>query len=95
MQKASRVPMLVSLDGEWGLSMRLSSTTRFPKNMMLGAIEDNSLITEYGKEVERLQAKLEKAEGKKASAVKKEPAAKKPAAAKKAAAKKPVAINLT
>ena len=42
------------------------------------------------KEVERLQAKLEKAEGKKAPAVKKEPAAKKPAAAKKAAAKKPV-----
>ena len=53
LQKASRVPMLVSLDGEWGLSMRLSGTTRFPKNMMLGAIEDNSLITEYGKEVAR------------------------------------------
>lgn len=53
LQKASRVPMLVSLDGEWGLSMRLSGTTRFPKNMMLGAIEDNKLITEYGKEVAR------------------------------------------
>ena len=53
LQKASRVPMLVSLDGEWGLSMRLSGTTRFPKNMMLGAIEDNDLITEYGKEVAR------------------------------------------
>ena len=53
LQKTSRVPMLVSLDGEWGLSMRLSGTTRFPKNMMLGAIEDNDLITEYGKEVAR------------------------------------------
>lgn len=53
LQKASRVPMFVSLDGEWGLSMRLSGTTRFPKNMMLGAIEDNKLITEYGKEVAR------------------------------------------
>lgn len=52
-QKASRVPLLVSLDGEWGLSMRLSGTTRFPKNMMLGAIEDNRLIEEYGKEVGR------------------------------------------
>ena len=31
LQKASRVPMFVSLDGEWGLSMRLSGTTRFPK----------------------------------------------------------------
>lgn len=52
-QKSSRVPLLVSLDGEWGLSMRLSGTTRFPKNMMLGAIEDNHLIEEYGKEVGR------------------------------------------
>lgn len=31
LQKASRIPMLVSLDGEWGLSMRLSGTTRFPE----------------------------------------------------------------
>ena len=48
-------------------------------------------LVALNKEVERLQAKLEKAEGKKAPAVKKEPAAKKPAAAKKATAKKPVA----
>ncbi len=52
-QEASRIPVFVSLDGEWGLSMRLSETTRFPKNMMLGAIEDDQLITEYGKEVAR------------------------------------------
>lgn len=53
LQKRTRIPLMVSLDGEWGLSMRLSGTTRFPKNMMLGAIEDNGLITEYGKEVAR------------------------------------------
>lgn len=53
LQKAARVPLLVSLDGEWGLSMRLSGTTRFPKNMMLGAISDNGLIREYGREVAR------------------------------------------
>lgn len=53
LQRMSRVPLLVSLDGEWGLSMRLSGTTRFPKNMMLGAIEDNRLIEAYGKEVAR------------------------------------------
>ncbi|WP_280747957.1 glycoside hydrolase family 3 N-terminal domain-containing protein [Parabacteroides sp. PF5-9] len=52
-QKIAKLPLLVSLDGEWGLSMRLSGTTRFPKNMMLGAIEDNSLIEAYGKEVGR------------------------------------------
>lgn len=53
LQKASHIPLMVSLDGEWGLSMRLSGTTRFPKNMMLGAIEDNRLIEEYGREVAR------------------------------------------
>lgn len=53
LQKAARVPLLISLDGEWGLSMRLSGTTRFPKNMMLGAIQDNNLIREYGREVAR------------------------------------------
>lgn len=53
LQKLSKVPMLVALDGEWGLSMRLSNTTRFPKNMMLGAIENDTLLYEYGKEVAR------------------------------------------
>lgn len=52
-QKAAKVPLLISLDGEWGLSMRLDGTTRFPKNMMLGAIEDNRLIEAYGEEVGR------------------------------------------
>lgn len=52
-QQLSRVPLFIALDGEWGLSMRLSGTTRFPKNMMLGAIEDISLIEAYGKEVAR------------------------------------------
>lgn len=53
LQKASKVPLFISLDGEWGLSMRLSETTRFPKNMMLGAIEDDGLIRKYGEEVAR------------------------------------------
>lgn len=52
-QKASRVPLFVALDGEWGLSMRLSGTTRFPRNMTLGAIENDTLIEIYGKEVGR------------------------------------------
>jgi beta-glucosidase-like glycosyl hydrolase/CubicO group peptidase (beta-lactamase class C family) len=53
LQKASRIPLLIALDGEWGLSMRLSGTTRFPRNMMLGAIEDDRLIGLYGEEVGR------------------------------------------
>jgi len=52
-QKKTKVPLFISLDGEWGLSMRLDGTTRFPKNMMLGAIEDDELIYSYGQEVAR------------------------------------------
>ena len=52
-QEMSKHPLLISLDGEWGLSMRLEPTTRFPRNMMLGSIQDNDLLTEYGKEVGR------------------------------------------
>jgi beta-glucosidase-like glycosyl hydrolase/CubicO group peptidase (beta-lactamase class C family) len=52
-QKASRVPLLISFDGEWGLSMRLDDAPRFPKNMMLGAVSDNELIRLYGEEMGR------------------------------------------
>ena len=53
LQKEARVPLFIALDGEWGLSMRLSNTTRFPKNMTIGAISDNDLIEHYGEEVGR------------------------------------------
>jgi beta-glucosidase-like glycosyl hydrolase/CubicO group peptidase (beta-lactamase class C family) len=53
MQSTARVPLLVTLDGEWGLSMRLEGTERFPKNMLLGAGDNESLVEAYGKEVGR------------------------------------------
>ncbi|MDR1221517.1 MAG: serine hydrolase [Tannerella sp.] len=53
LQKEARIPLLIALDGEWGLSMRLSHTTRFPKNMMIGAIADLNRIEQYGEEVGR------------------------------------------
>ncbi|MCD7974194.1 MAG: serine hydrolase [Candidatus Azobacteroides sp.] len=52
-QNLSSVPLFITLDGEWGLSMRLEGTTRFPKNVMLGAIQDLDLLYEYGREVGR------------------------------------------
>ncbi|MDL2223403.1 serine hydrolase [Bacteroidales bacterium OttesenSCG-928-M11] len=53
-QKNSKIPLLISFDGEWGLAMRLKNDTPlFPHNMMLGAIQDNNLIRQYGKEVGR------------------------------------------
>lgn len=52
-QKLSRIPLLVAMDGEWGLGMRLDSTISFPYQMTLGAIRDNSLIYKMGEFVAR------------------------------------------
>ncbi|MCF6279816.1 MAG: serine hydrolase [Flavobacteriaceae bacterium] len=50
-QKLSKIPLLIGLDAEWGLNMRLKNTFRYPWNMTLGAIEDNKLIENFGKQV--------------------------------------------
>lgn len=52
-QSKSRVPLMVGIDGEWGLSMRLDSTIRFPWMMTQGAIQDDSLVYEMGAEIAR------------------------------------------
>jgi beta-glucosidase-like glycosyl hydrolase/CubicO group peptidase (beta-lactamase class C family) len=52
-QSISRTPLLISIDAEWGLSMRLDSVVRYPKQMALGAIADNQLIYDFGKETAR------------------------------------------
>ena len=52
-QRSAKVPILVTFDGEWGLSMRLKGTPVFPRNMVLGCIQDNRLIYEYGQEMAR------------------------------------------
>lgn len=50
-QKISRVPLLISTDAEWGIGMRLTGVEKFPYQMTLGAIENDSLIYEFGKAV--------------------------------------------
>ncbi|GAB3647525.1 glycoside hydrolase family 3 N-terminal domain-containing protein [Echinicola sediminis] len=52
-QQISKVPMMVSIDAEWGLGMRLDSTMSFPYQMALGGIEDEELIYEMGREIAR------------------------------------------
>ena len=49
----SPIPLFIAFDGEWGLSMRLENTPRFPKNMMLGAIGDSEWLRLYGEEMGR------------------------------------------
>lgn len=48
LQAASKIPLLVGMDAEWGLNMRLDSTYAFPWNMTLGAIKDLDLIKKTG-----------------------------------------------
>ncbi|MGC1631246.1 MAG: glycoside hydrolase family 3 N-terminal domain-containing protein [Gelidibacter sp.] len=50
-QAISKVPLLVGMDAEWGLSMRLDSTYAFPYNMTLGAITDNKLVEQMGRQL--------------------------------------------
>ncbi len=45
-QFRSRIPLLIAMDAEWGLAMRLDSTIKYPKQMTLGAIQNDSLIYE-------------------------------------------------
>ncbi|MCC9135010.1 glycoside hydrolase family 3 protein [Pontibacter silvestris] len=50
-QAASKVPLLISMDAETGVGMRLDSTIQYPYQQMLGAIADNGLIYRMGTEV--------------------------------------------
>lgn len=47
-QSKSKIPLLIGIDAEWGLSMRLDSTYRYPWNMTLGAIRDKKLLERVG-----------------------------------------------
>lgn len=52
-QSLAKVPVLMTFDGEWGLSMRVDDTPRFPRNMGLGAVRDERLLYQYGREMAR------------------------------------------
>lgn len=52
-QCLSDVPLLIGMDLEWGLGMRLDSTLSFPRQMTLGAIKNDSLIYAMGAEIAR------------------------------------------
>lgn len=52
-QSLSRVPLLVTMDFEWGLTMRLSDAPKFKRNLFLGGVGDDKLFYDYGLEVAR------------------------------------------
>ena len=51
-QELAEVPLLISVDGEWGLSMRLSDAPVFPGTLS-GAIQDPEIVRQYGREMAR------------------------------------------
>lgn len=50
-QSISKTPLFIGIDGEWGLNMRLDSTSGFPYNMTLGAIKNNDIVKQIGTQI--------------------------------------------
>ena len=52
-QEKSRVPLLIAMDAEWGLGMRLDSTVSYPRQLMLGALQNDSMIFHMANDISR------------------------------------------
>jgi len=50
-QSISKTPLMVTIDGEWGLGMRLDSVIKFPYQLTLGSLSDEKIIYELGRAV--------------------------------------------
>ena len=50
-QERAKTPLLIGMDAEWGVAMRLDSVRPFPWNMTLGAIQDNKLVEAVGNRI--------------------------------------------
>jgi beta-glucosidase-like glycosyl hydrolase/CubicO group peptidase (beta-lactamase class C family) len=57
-QAKSKVPLFIGIDAEWGLSMRLDSTYRYPWNMTLGAVQDMKLIEKAGNQMAKQSKRM-------------------------------------
>lgn len=51
-QNAAKYPLLISIDAEWGLAMRIENTPQYPYAITLGAIQNNEdLIFKVGQQI--------------------------------------------
>jgi len=50
-QSIAKTPILITIDAEWGVGMRLDSVAKFPYQLTLGALNDPSLVYEMGRAV--------------------------------------------
>ena len=46
-QSMAKTPLMISIDGEWGLGMRLDSVINFPRQLMMGATSDAKLVNKF------------------------------------------------
>ncbi len=47
-QSIAQTPLMITIDGEWGLGMRLDSVARFPYQLTIGAVKDENLVYRMG-----------------------------------------------
>lgn len=47
-QASSKTPLMMSMDAEWGTNMRVSASVKFPRQLLMGAIQNNALIYDFG-----------------------------------------------
>ncbi|MCS7153560.1 MAG: serine hydrolase [Bacteroidia bacterium] len=52
-QQLSRIPLLISMDAEWGPAMRLDSLPQFPYALTLGALPEDSLVYRVARAIGR------------------------------------------
>lgn len=52
-QALAQTPLLITMDAEWGVGMRLNNVLKFPYQMTLGAIQNDTLIYDMGLEIAR------------------------------------------
>lgn len=57
-QSQSKIPLLIGMDAEWSLSMRLDSTILYPRQMTLGAIQDKGDVYDFALESARQLKRL-------------------------------------
>jgi len=47
-QGIAKTPLMITIDGEWGVGMRLDSVTKYPYQLTLGAMDNQRLVYEMG-----------------------------------------------
>lgn len=57
-QQYAKIPLLIAMDAEWGMAMRLSDVDPFPYHMTLGALSNDSLIFQMGKRMAQRQKRM-------------------------------------